>query len=220
MKPVGDEMFSEEAYFVANDWKNVTRTIHTPEGDLQICGVTSAEVLEKLGIDLLLRSFRPAKRQKEALIEISGLDEGKVVSAQLNGELVGYVTFHPPDEFERWSAGPKHVLELGAIEVSPKLRKVGLARKMLEVAFQDSTMENYVVLATEYYWHWDLEGTGMQIWEYREMMRRLMEHVGLVVQDTDETEITSHPANMLMVRYGNHLHKKTITEFEQLLFLE
>ncbi len=203
---------------MADIWTNSTRTINTPEGELVINGVTSPETLESLSIDLLLKAFRPAIRQKKALLEISRLAEGKVVTAQLNGELVGYVTFHPPDEFERWSEGPRQVLELGAIEVSPKVRKYGVARGMLEVAFQDTIMENYVVLATEYYWHWDLEGTGMHVWEYREMMRRLMEHVELVVKDTDEEEITSHPANMLMVRYGKSVSKGTIQDFEQLLF--
>jgi len=203
---------------VIEDWTNITPTIHTPEGEIFICGVTSPEALANINIDLSLKAFRPARKQKAALLEISRLPLGKVVTAQLNGELVGYVTFHPPDEFERWSQGPQAVIELGAIEVAPKVRKYGVARSMLEVAFQDPLLENYVVLATEYYWHWDLEGTGMHIWEYREMMRKLMEHVNLIVKDTDEEEITSHPANMLMVRYGRNVNKMTIRDFEQLLF--
>ncbi|NLI91789.1 MAG: GNAT family N-acetyltransferase [Peptococcaceae bacterium] len=213
-------MFTEEAFLVTKDWTNVTRTIHTPEGNLLISGTTSPQTLSMLNMDLQLKSFRPAKRQKAALMEISELTDGKVVTAQLNGDLVGYITFHPPDEFERWSQGPKKVLELGAIEVSPVVRKYGIARNMLEVAFEDPVMEDYIVLATEYYWHWDLEGTGMHIWEYREMMRRLMEHVHLVVKDTDDEEISSHPANMLMVRYGKNVSTPTIRAFEQLLFSE
>lgn len=200
------------------DWTNITRTIRTQEGDLIICGVTFPDVLEKLNIDLQLKAFRPANKQKKALIEISRLEKGKVVSAQLNGELMGYISFHPPDEFERWSAGPSQVLELGAIEVSNLVRRLGVARKLMEVAFQDPKMEEYVVLALEYYWHWDLEGTGMGIWEYREMMRRIMEHVGLLVVDTNDEDITSHPANMLMVRYGKNLSSSTIQSFKSLLF--
>lgn len=202
------------------DWTNITRTIKIKEGDLVICGVTPPEILNRLNIDLTLKAFRPAKRQKEALIDISRLKYGRVVTAQLNEEIVGYVTFHPPDTFERWSAGPKDVLELGAIEVSPKVRKYGVAKTMLEVAFEDLIMEKYIVLATEYYWHWDLEETGLQIWQYREIMRRLMEHVALEVKDTDEEEITSHPANMLMVRYGRDVSASEIKEFEKLLFTE
>jgi len=205
---------------VTKDWTNRTRTIHTSEGDILICGTTSPEILERLNVDLQLKAFRPAKKQKNALVGISRLADGKVVTAQMNGELVGYVTFHPPDEFERWSQGPRQVLELGAIEVTPKVRKYGVARNMLEIAFEDPFMEDFAVLVTEYYWHWDLEGTGMHVWEYREMMRRLMEHVHLAVKDTDEEDISSHPANMLMVRYGKNLSKSTIRDFEQLFFNE
>lgn len=205
---------------MTKDWTNQTRTIQTPEGTLLICGTTSSQVLQNLNMDFRLRAFRPARKQKEALIGISRLAAGKVISAQLDGELVGYVTFHPPDEFERWSQGPGQVLELGAIEVSPVVRKYGVAKNMLEVAFADPAMEDFIVLSTEYYWHWDLDGTGTHIWEYREIMRRLMEHVNLIQKDTDEEEITSHPANMLMVRYGKNLNESTIREFERLLFVD
>ena len=201
-------------------WMDVNRMIQIPDGELTIRNATTAAELEEMDIDLMLKAFRPAKRQKQALVGISSLPDGKVVTAELRGEIVGYVTFHPPDEFERWASGPDVILELGAIEVSPKVRKYGVARKMLEVAFEDEAMENYLVLSTEYYWHWDMEGTGMQIWEYHEVMRRLMEHIGMKVIDTDEEEITSHPANMLMVRYGRNLSPSRIQEFESILFLE
>ncbi|MFA6808332.1 MAG: GNAT family N-acetyltransferase [Eubacteriales bacterium] len=202
------------------DWTNISRIIQLSEGELIIHGVTSPETLESLNIDIMLKAFRPAIKQKKALVEISKEPNSKVVSAQLNGELVGYVTFHPPEDFERWSAGPKGVIELGAIEVAPKIRKFGIGSAMLKVAFEDVTMEKLVVLATEYYWHWDLEGTLLHIWEYREIMSSLMSKVGMVVKDTDDEEISSHPANMLMVRYGKEVTNKTIQEFETILFLE
>lgn len=192
--------------------------IQIPDGDLFISGVTSPEELEGMSIDFMLKSFRPARRQKQSLIEISKLPRGKVVTAQLKGEIVAYVTFHPPCELERWSSGPKEILELGAIEVSPRVRKHGIARQMLKVAFEDETMENYIVLATEYYWNWDMEGTEMNIWEYREMIRRLMENVNMVVGDTDEKEISSHPANLLMIRFGSKVNPATVRQFESMLF--
>ena len=34
------------------------------------------------------------------------------------------------------------------------------------------TMEDYLVITTEYYWHWDLKGTGLNVWDYRKMMER------------------------------------------------
>jgi len=205
---------------VPNKCQNGTRQYKLNGKELFIWGNTPSEVLQTLAMDLQLKAFRPALRQKKALIEISQLPEGKVVTAQLDQKIVGYVTFHPPDSFERWSLGPKQVLELGAIEVAPQVRNYGVAKKMLEVAFEDPLMENYIVFSTEYYWHWDFEGTRLEMWEYREMMRRIMEHVGMEIKDTDEEEIASHPANMLMVRVGANVDKAVVDEFEKLLFLD
>ncbi|MDI6811958.1 MAG: GNAT family N-acetyltransferase [Desulfitobacteriaceae bacterium] len=199
-------------------YERYCQTVQTPEGVVQVKGPASLETLSNLTMDSGLRAFRPPNRQKEALMEICQLEFGSVVIAVRNGELLGYVTFHPPDSFERWSQGPKEVLELGAIEVAPTVRGTGIARRLLEVAFANPEMENFLVLATEYYWHWDLEGKGLHIWEYRELMRQLMAHVGMVVKDTDEEEIASHPANMLTVRYGKHVSREAVLAFEALLF--
>ncbi|MCL1852313.1 MAG: GNAT family N-acetyltransferase [Peptococcaceae bacterium] len=201
-------------------WHNSTRTVQTEAGVIKIVSVTSPEVLEALSIDIMMKAFRPAKRQKEALVEISRLEDGKVTTAQLDGEIIGYVTFHPPDSFQRWSQGPDNVLELGAIEVAPRFRNTKIGVQMLEVSFEDERMNDFIVLTTEYYWHWDLEGTGMHVWEYRDVMRRIMEHIGMEVKDTDEEEICSHPANILMARYGENVPEKMIRSFDDLLFMD
>lgn len=194
--------------------------ISTPEGEIIVEGPVKAEMITRLEMDDGLRAFRPPKRQKEALFEISKISDGRVILAHFASHILGYVTFHSPDSFERWSKGPSEVLELGAIEVSPRVRQYGVGRKLLEIAFSDPVMENYLVIATEYYWHWDLEKTGLRVWEYRELMRRVMSPVGMVVKDTDEDEIRAHPANMLMVRYGKNLAKRSILQFEDLLFIK
>ena len=63
-------------------------------------------------------------------------------------------------------------------------------------------MENVIVYTTEYYWHWDLEGTGLSVWDYRAMMENFMKEAGMVWFATDDPEICAHPANCLMVRIG------------------
>ena len=194
------------------------QTIPTNEGDLMIEGPVSAEFLRSLQMDQGLKAFRPPSRQKEALIGICQLQDGRVIVGHRNGVLLSYVTFHPPDSFERWSQGPKQILELGAIEVSPSVRRYGVAFRLQDVSFSDPEMEKYLVLATEYYWHWDLEGSGLHIWEYREVMHKVMARIGMVVKDTDDEEIASHPANMLMVRYGKDVPHDAVLEFEKLLF--
>lgn len=196
----------------------ISQSTQIPGGVLLVQGPVSTSILQELTLDQGLRAFRPPNRQKEALLEISRLENGRIIIARLEQNIVGYVTFHPPDSFERWSHGPQEILELGAIEVAPCVRRYGVGKKLLEVAFSDESMERCLVVATEYYWHWDLEGTGLHVWEYREVMRQLMAHIGMVVKDTDEEEIAAHPANMLTVRYGKHIPRESILAFEALLF--
>ena len=61
-------------------------------------------------------------------------------------------------------------------------------------------MEDYIIISTEYYWHWDLKGTGLDVWQYRKIMEKMMAAGGLEPAATDDPEICSHPANCLMVR--------------------
>ncbi|HWJ03929.1 MAG TPA: GNAT family N-acetyltransferase [Verrucomicrobiae bacterium] len=198
---------------------HITRLIHTEKGPIHIEGPTLPEKVKGLGIDDGLKAFRPAWRQKEALEEISELEDGWVVTAEQDGILIGYITFHPPCEYERWGrAGLKEILELGAIEVAPGFRHYKLGRNMMEVAFADPVMDDFIVISTEYYWHWDLDGTGLNVWEYQLVMKKLMEAVGLVKRDTDEQEIRAHPANMLMARMGANVKPEVAAAFDRLLF--
>ena len=71
----------------------------------------------------------------------------------------------------------------------------------------DDAMEDYIILTTEYYWHWDLKGTKLNVWEYRKIMEKMMNAGGLEYYATDDPEISSHPANCLMARIGKELIK-------------
>src|SRR5699024_9667086 len=65
----------------------------------------------------------------------------------------------------------------------------------------------------------DLEGTQLNIWQYRKIMEKMMSHGGLTPAPTDDPEIISHPANCLMVRIGNNVCEESIKQFDTLRFL-
>ncbi|WP_413379026.1 GNAT family N-acetyltransferase [Alkalihalobacillus sp. 1P02AB] len=166
-----------------------------------------------------LTSFRPVKEQKEALLEIAELPEGRINIIRDRETVVGYVTFHYPDPLERWSEGNiENLIELGAIEIAPDYRRVRAGKTMLELSVQDPFMEDYIIITTEYYWHWDLKGSGLDVWEYRKMMEKMMNAGGLIWFATDDPEISSHPANCLMARIGKNVKPETMQEFDQLRF--
>jgi acetoin utilization protein AcuA len=187
--------------------------------EVVIEGPVSPEFLRTLEMHADLDSFRRPKDQLEALIEIADLAEGRIVMARSGNRIVGYVTFHYPDPIERWSEGSMpDLIELGAIEVADEFRGLGLGKKMITLAYQDGQLENMITFTTEYYWHWDLEQTGLNVWDYRRMMENLMKSVDMVWFATDDEEICSHPANCLMVRIGKEVPLSSVERFDQIRF--
>lgn len=197
----------------------LSRSVSTPAGQVILEGPLSREELQRLNLDAGLDWFRPAWRQKEALEEAATMDEGRVWVARHGQTIVGYVVIHPPHPFERWGRDRlPGVLELGAVEVSPAWRRSGLATALFSLIGQDPALEHYIVLATEYYWHWDLERTGLTRGEYRRMLQKLKGVSGVQPCPTDDPEIAFHPSNVLMVRVGRYVSPELRQKFQDLLF--
>ncbi|KZN97083.1 MULTISPECIES: GNAT family N-acetyltransferase [Aeribacillus] len=195
------------------------KEIETPNGTVIVEGPIPPDKLAGYKFHEDLTAFRPAPRQHKALVEIAKLPEGRIIIARKGETIIGYVTFLYPDPLERWSEGKmENLIELGAIEVIPEFRGCEIGKNLLIVSMMDDAMEDYIIITTEYYWHWDLKGTGLNVWEYRKMMEKMMNAGGLEWYATDDPEICSHPANCLMVRIGKRVDNESIQKFDQLRF--
>lgn len=191
----------------------------TRHGMVIVEGPVPAEQLASYTLHEKLTAFRLPKQQHEALVGIAKLDEGRIIIARNGDTIVGYVTYLYPDPLERWSEDRiDNMIELGAIEVIQDYRGTGMGKKLLEVSFMGDEMEDYLVITTEYYWHWDLKGTGLNVWDYRKMMENMMSVAHFEYYATDDPEITSHPANCLMARVGKRVGHDTIERFDKLRF--
>ncbi|WP_151734788.1 GNAT family N-acetyltransferase ['Paenibacillus yunnanensis' Narsing Rao et al. 2020] len=189
------------------------------ERTLTVGGPLPSPYLAGLTMHADLDAFRKPHEQLEALTEIADLPEGRVITALDGTTVVGYVTFHYPDEQELWSqGGMKDLIELGAVEVADDYRGSGLAKLLIASAFEREQLENCIVFTTEYYWHWDLKGSGLDVWAYRHMMEKLMKTVDMVWYATDDPEICSHPANCLMVRIGKEVPVSSQEAFDRVRF--
>ncbi|MFB9760015.1 GNAT family N-acetyltransferase [Ectobacillus funiculus] len=196
-----------------------SQTLQASTGNLIIEGPVPALTLENCEFHEDLKAFRPAHQQHQAIIEISTLPEARVIIARHEHTIVGYVTYLYPDPLERWSeSNMDNLVELGAIEVIPEFRGCHVGQNMLQVSMMDDYMEDYVIITTEYYWHWDLKGTGLNVWEYRKIMEKMMNAGGLIWMATDDPEICSHPANCLMVRIGKRVNQQSIEMFDRIRF--
>lgn len=192
----------------------------TAKGPIIIEGPLQSSQFTKLKFHNHLTAFRPAKKQFEAIRYIPDQSEGRIIVARTENTIIGYVTFHYPDPLERWSAFKMdNLIVLGAIEVIPEYRKEHIASQLLKLSMIDKYMENYIIISTEYHWHWDLDGTKLNIWEYQKVMEKIMAAGGLFPQPTDDPEIISHPANRLMVRIGANVPRQSIEQFDKLRFL-
>lgn len=201
-------------------FKNFHKKITTPKGRVVICGPVLPEELEGLVLDDGLRAFRPPERQHKALVEIAKMDGGQIFAAVFERTIVAYLSFHPPDKFERWGqANIPELIELGGMETSPDWRGLKISSTLLKAAFAEGRFAENIVIATEYCWHWDLKGTGLPVYKYRQMMEKLLGQVGLYPLGTDDPEVCSHPANMFSVRVGSKVSSDAFIAFEAIRYL-
>jgi acetoin utilization protein AcuA len=178
-------------------------------------GPVTSEQLAEYYMDMDLTTFRPANQQYEALKEIVASPEGRLIIARVDKRIIGYVTYHYPDELERWSESKMdNLLELGAIEVVADYRSSGIAQNLLKVTMLDDAMEDYIIIATNYYWHWDLYGTGLTAADYRKIIRKVMLAGNLEYMPTDDPDICTHSANCLTVRIGSRVSDESIRRFD------
>ncbi len=196
------------------------KTIKLETETIIVKGPVSSSTLSELTMHLDLCAFRPPNQQLEALKEIAELEEGRIFIVERNNMIIGYVTFLHPDPIERWSLYKKeNLLELGAIEVANEYRGLHLGSTLIELAMSDPFMENYIIISTEYYWHWDLTQTKLSVWDYRKIMEKMMNAGGLRPMPTNDPEIMAHPANCLMVRIGENVSDSDRQRFDKIRFM-
>ncbi len=127
----------------------------------------------------------------------------------LSGEIVGEVTLAPADA---WWAGLDQVYE-GAVQVSSRWRRLGIARQLLAFALHVDVLEEIIILAMGLSWHWDMEGLGLTPYRYRQLIAQLFANYGFSEYLTSEPNIRMDPANIMLARIGSHVDQQRINHF-------
>lgn len=163
-------------------------------------------------------SPQAAERQHAALVKVAALACSRVLVARRGRQLVAYLTFHPPEEGSRWAPLPRgQILELGGIEVARSLRRMGVARRLMDRAFAPPDFDAVIVYAQALTWCWDLAGTGLSLPEYRQMMLRLFGSHGFEAHVTDEPNVRYDRASLLLARIGPKAPSALVKRFQALL---
>jgi acetoin utilization protein AcuA len=132
--------------------------------------------------------------------------------------LAGYVAGWRPSENDRWSALGDLMYELGAIEVSRNYRGEGIARLLFEAFMDDEFFEDKIAYMNGFSWHWDLEGAGLSMPEYRRMMVNFVRTQGFKEQYTNEPNVAMREENFFTVRIGERVLQEDVRKFKNLRF--
>ena len=100
-----------------------------------------------------------------------------------------------------------------AVEVSSQWRRLGVAQQLLTSALELDVLEDLILLAIGFSWHWDTEGLSMAPFRYRQLIARLFTRFGFIEYLTSEPNIRMDPANILLARIGNRVSQHTVGQF-------
>lgn len=188
-----------------------SKTIEIPAGTLLLRDFCPPSLIERLTADEGLHAFaRLPARELQLLLGIARRPDCALTIAHTHeGVIVGEVTLAPGDE---WWEGLENVYEV-AIEVSSNWRGLGVAKQLLSFALELDALEDIILFALGLSWHWDTEGLGISVYQYREMIARLFASQGFAEYPTTEPNVSLEPANILLARVGKRVDQRVTSQF-------
>jgi GNAT superfamily N-acetyltransferase len=170
-------------------------------------------LIEELKTDRGLCAFaRRPEREHSRLLEIARQPETSLSLAYTPaGVIIGQLTLAPVYD---WWQGMEGIYEI-AIEVSSAWRRKGVARRLLEFTLGGEDVEDQIILALGFSWHWDTKGTGLTRAGYRNMLIQFLAHYNFTEYVTTEPNIGMDPFNVLLARIGIHVPLERTLQFYQ-----
>lgn len=197
----------------------VTRvaSLDTPHGHLLLRDLCPPSLLERLQPDPGLSAFtRRPDHEHAVLVRVAQTGHGSVAIAHTEtGAIVGDLVLSTGVDWWRDLNG---VYEL-SIETSQHWRRLGIARALLDFCIQAPWVEHLILLAMGLDWHWDLQGSGLDVGGYGGMLRKLLLPAGFRQVHTSEPNVAMHASNLLLVRVGNCVPPERQAALDQALFI-
>ena len=107
---------------------------------------------------------------------------------------------------------------MAALEVSRNYRGMGIAGKIFRLLMQDDFFEDKIAYICGFSWHWDLDGSGLTMAQYRRMMLGLLKRYGFEECYTNEPNVALREENFFMVRIGSRVSQEDRIRFRDLRF--
>jgi acetoin utilization deacetylase AcuC-like enzyme/GNAT superfamily N-acetyltransferase len=188
-----------------------SKVMETRKGQVLLRDFCPPSFVERLKADDGLRAFaRLPEREHRLLVGIAKSPDCALALAHTPaGEIVGEVTLAPGDA---WWDGIENVYEV-AIEVSSNWRSMGIAKGLLAFALELDALEDMILFAIGLSWHWDIEGLGITVYRYRQLIASLFVSQGFVEYPTTEPNVNMEPGNILLARIGSRVDQRLASQF-------
>lgn len=197
-------------------------TLNTPHGEVTLCHKCPPGYFSHLQLESGLGNFAHYSSiiQKLDVFErVASQPEGRVtICLNEQGALVAYACCWYPEKEDRWSKLGTLMYELGALEVSRNYRHAGIADAIVRTFMADTFFEEKIAYMNGYCWHWDLDGTGLTMMQYRRMMINFLKKFGFQEYYTNEPNIALREENIFMARIGSRVSEEDQRRFRNLRF--
>jgi acetoin utilization protein AcuA len=196
--------------------------IETLKGTITIYPRCAPSFFSSLKLDAGLGNFSHYSsiiQKLEVFEKVASAKDGRVALAlREENSVVGYLACWYPDRAERWSKLGELMYEMGAVEVSRNFRNVNIAQRMISLILADDFFEDRISYMNGFSWHWDLDGSGLTMAEYRKMMMHLLKGHGFQEYYTNEPNIALREENIFMARIGSRVSAEQQKRFRNLRF--
>ena len=206
----------------SRDRRKSTVTLETPKGPIVIRPRCTPGFFRDLKLDSGLGHFSHYSsiiQKLDVFEKIAAGRDGRVALGIVDDKIVvAYGVAYYPDRTERWSKLGDLMYELAAFEVSRNYRNMKIAEVILSEILQDDFFEDKIAYMNGFSWHWDLDGKGLTMAQYRKMMMGFFKKHGFQEYYTNEPNIAIREENLFMARVGSRVSPEDRQRFRNLRF--
>lgn len=205
----------------ASNQKEIVRS--TPAGPIQIRSFCTPGEIQSYRFDDQFGThaqYKSIYTKRETLEKHAGKKDANVVLALTTSQkIVGFGVFSHPEADERWTElGPGVMMEVKAVEVSRSLRSCKIAGDLVRFMLDHPKIKRMIAYMAGYSWTWDLDGSGLNAQQYRNMLIRLFSPHGFIELQTNEPNICLKPENLFMGCIGSEVSDQVRQDFKWLRF--
>lgn len=197
-------------------------TVDTPKGPVTIYIKCPPGFFSGLKLESGLGSFAHYSsiiQKLEVFERVASQPEGRVALAVADHDaVVAYGACWYPEAGDRWSKLNNLMYEMGAIEVSRNYRNMNVAETLVQLVLKDELFDEKIAYMNGYCWHWDLDGTGLTMIRYRQMILNFLKKFGFQEYYTNEPNIALRQENLFMARIGSKVSAEDRIRFRNLRF--